>query len=384
MCPTPTGALQNSAVERQGTPSVPRAPRIAHAIETADTHATNSKRAAAWRLWSRHTASIGIPSPLLQFVSRKQRLQACESFCDALRHGELGKDKEATIQSGTIRNSIAQINATFRNNEIHPPFLDKSGKLRHSISKLLKSYANSDPPRNCQPALPQAFFAKVMQDLTVMRTIGCDYGIALCELTCLASFFGMRSVEYCKTKDPKPKTKRVTLQDIRFLHTQPKNLLASNAAKVSINFADQKNGIKHQKITRPRASPNGLQGYCPVTIAASLYNRVGSYAYECKNPPINLCVKDGWHHLITYQEVVKYQKHVAAVLGERLIGFPPSKIGTHSMRVTFATCLYEAGFSDAVIKSEGRWKSDAFLRYIRLNSTRQNYNITQALVHQAP
>lgn len=245
----------------------------------------------------------------------------------------------------------------------------------------MKSYENSDPARNCQPALPQSFFAKVMQDLQFMKTIQCDYGVALCELTCLASFFGMRSVEYCKTKDPKPKTQRITMRDIRFLHSRPRDLIASHADKVTITFSDQKNGVKNQKITRPRAPhSSGLPGYCPVLIAASLYNRVASYAYESSNPPINLCLKDGWHHQITYQEIIKYHKHVAATIGEEKIGFPPSKIGTHSMRVTFATCLYEAGFSDAIIKSEGRWKSDAFLKYIRLNSTRrQRYNVTQAL-----
>ncbi len=213
-----------------------------------------------------------------------------------------------------------------------------------------------------------------------MHTIRCDYGIALCELTCIAALFGMRSVEYTDTKDKRPRTRKVRANDIKFIFnsTQPPHL-HSNADKVSINFCNQKNGVRNQRITRPKATASALPGYCPVLLLASLFNRIKSYSYQDPNPPINLCMKDGFHHCITYREMIQYHKRVAASVGETILGFPPSRIGTHSMRVTFATCLYVAGFSDAIIKSEGRWKSDAFLKYIRLQCTTQTYDVTEAL-----
>jgi integrase len=95
-------------------------------------------------------------------------------------------------------------------------------------------------------------------------------------------------------------------------------------------------------------------------------------------------MKDGWLHQITYMEILKYHKRVAAALGKQHLGFSPEKIGTHSMRVTFATRLFEAGFSDAIIMAEGRWKSDAYLKYIRLNALRLGYNVTSAITSRNP
>jgi len=370
----------NNRGQQQRSAEPSRSSRISASIEAANTNATNQKRASAWSLWLLHITKQSLSSPFLVDSPRKVKIRTCETFCDAVRFGELGKTKKPSIQSSTIRNLIAQINQTFRGNDFKPPFLDKNGKLIYSVEKLLRSYANDDPVSNCQPALPPEFFAKVLADLRSMQTLQCDYGIALCELTCIAALFGMRSVEYTDTKDKKPRTKKVRVDDIKFIfNTTQSPHLHSNADRVSINFRNQKNGVRNQRITRPKATVTALPGYCPVLLLASLFNRIKSYCYQDPNPPINLCMKDGFHHSITYQEMIQYHKRVAASVGESIIGFPPSRIGTHSMRVTFATRLYIAGFSDAIIKSEGRWKSDAFLNYIRLQSTTQTYDITEAL-----
>ena len=47
-------------------------------------------------------------------------------------------------------------------------------------------------------------------------------------------------------------------------------------------------------------------------------------------------------------------------------GLDPSRYGTHSSRIGGASALSAAGIEDSVIKLMGRWKSIAFLKYIRL------------------
>ena len=49
-----------------------------------------------------------------------------------------------------------------------------------------------------------------------------------------------------------------------------------------------------------------------------------------------------------------------------LCGLDPSEFNTHSFRVGRATDLALIGTSDHVIRETGRWKTNAFLRYIRL------------------
>jgi hypothetical protein len=211
---------------------------------------------------------------------------------------------------------------------------------------------------------------------------GNDYNISLCQLTCIASFFGLRSVEYTSTRDKNPKTKRLTADNISFKFKSvcdTKPLHRQEADFVLFTFENQKNGIRNQTITRPRASNQCTPGYCPVKIAGALIDRIRNYKVDCKKPPINLTIRNGKPHFITYEEMMKFHEGIAHGLGENKIGFLPSKIGTHSMRVTLATNLYNQGYSDAIIMAESRWESNAFLKYIRLNHSDPKHNVTEAI-----
>ena len=55
----------------------------------------------------------------------------------------------------------------------------------------------------------------------------------------------------------------------------------------------------------------------------------------------------------------------------RTCGLDPSKYKGYSFRIGVATLTAESGFSDAQIRLLGRWKSDAFRKYIRSPGLRQ-------------
>jgi len=44
------------------------------------------------------------------------------------------------------------------------------------------------------------------------------------------------------------------------------------------------------------------------------------------------------------------------------------KVTPHSLRIGAATAAWRAGFSDSQIQAMGRWKSQAFLKYLRIDS----------------
>jgi hypothetical protein len=63
---------------------------------------------------------------------------------------------------------------------------------------------------------------------------------------------------------------------------------------------------------------------------------------------------------------IKYDKFSATL--KRMVtiqGFDPEKFSTHSLRIGGATALAAAGVPDSTIQTLGRWKSLAFLEYIR-------------------
>ena len=255
--------------------------------------------------------------------------------------------------------------------------MTSQGRLLFEVEQLLRSYAKNDPHLENRPCLPLAFFAAIIDKWIVAKKYKDELLTGLCELTLLAVFGGLRSCEYSTSQDESTLTERLRANDISFKFIgSPQNLTRRNADFVLFRFRNQKNGIKNQTIARPRAKTQHLRHFCPVLVAASLINRIRSYPEA--NPFINSVRIKNSTRLISYQEILDFQKQVARELGESL-GFDPSQYGTHCLRITFATWLYNAGFPDAIIKTEGRWQSDAFLRYIRSNNTRETFNVTLAI-----
>jgi hypothetical protein len=68
---------------------------------------------------------------------------------------------------------------------------------------------------------------------------------------------------------------------------------------------------------------------------------------------------DGWE--LFYSMLNEACKDIA-----RASGFNPSQFSSHSLRIGGASALAAAGVADSIIQIMGRWKSLAFLMYIRL------------------
>lgn len=258
------------------------------------------------------------------------------------------------------------------------PFLNQQGYLLFEVSQMLKSYSKEDPHLDNRPCLPMAYFGAVIDKWIVAKHDRDELTSGLCELTLLAVFGGLRSCEYSSSQDSSTLTERLRANDISFKFIgENRSSSRREADYVLLRFRNQKNGVKNQVVSRPRAKTQTLKHFCPVLIAATLINRIRSYGIP--NPYINSIRVNGKLKLLSYPEVLEFQKTVAAQLGETVLGFHPTSYGTHCLRITFATWLYNAGFPDAIIKIEGRWQSDAFLRYIRSNNTREQYNVTLAI-----
>ena len=60
------------------------------------------------------------------------------------------------------------------------------------------------------------------------------------------------------------------------------------------------------------------------------------------------------------------------------MGLDPTKFRTHSLRIGGASMLAAAGVPDYVIQTQGRWKSLAFLEYIRV--AKRSFDATLAAI----
>ena len=197
-------------------------------------------------------------------------------------------------------------------------------------------------------------------------------GIAIAQLVTLAFFFAMRSCEYSKTSSEEAKrTKIIRLRNIRFYknnrlvpHASP-NL--HNADMVNITFEFQKNDERNESVGMFAAGAD--DDMCPVKVTAAIVRRVRGYTdidADINDRKVNLFKNDkGKMTEITSATIRKKLRGAATSIGEARLGFKASEIGTHSIRSGAAMALFLAKVPTLTIMIIGRWRSDAFLRYIR-------------------
>jgi hypothetical protein len=187
----------------------------------------------------------------------------------------------------------------------------------------------------------------------------------------------MRSCEYSTTNkdDGKRKTNIITCDGVRFFggtaqgeirelpHDLPLTSLRQ-AECVSITFVEQKNGEKMETITQHRVNSGNL---CPVKAWAETIKRVRSYPGTTGKSAVNLFAlpKSGKLVSITAKQM---RAHIIAhvnKIGPDKLGIDIKRVGTHSLRSSCAMLLYLAEVRTSTIMLLGRWKSDAFLLYLR-------------------
>ena len=111
---------------------------------------------------------------------------------------------------------------------------------------------------------------------------------------------------------------------------------------------------------------------CHVAALAKLVARVrryepGELKWQDRNQrPINLVATGGRFATVTAGQILHHLRAAAPQYGKDRLGFLISKIGTHSLHTGAATAMFLAGVPAETIKLIGRWRSQTFLRYIRI------------------
>jgi len=186
-----------------------------------------------------------------------------------------------------------------------------------------------------------------------------------------AFFFAMRACEYVKTPE-EGKTKLITLGCIKFFTKTRVELnhldqdLLTKAYYVQIVFVDQKNGERFEKRSQTRTKDKTL---CPVLRFGRAVQRVRQYVPGacddtplCSiNDPVSISAST-----ITSAFTLKFLRDTCRIHGgKEKFGFDPKDIGNKSPRSGAAMALFLQNHSSDRIMILGRWKSKAFLDYIR-------------------
>ena len=244
------------------------------------------------------------------------------------------------------------------------PIRDASGGLCKFLNDQIMGYEDNDPPPKQQSPAPIQVFDLIKQEYSSAQDTACS------QLIEGALFFGMRSCEYTKT--PGQKKKRTTLLELRDITFYDHNSivishnhlnLITEASIVKITFRKQKNKENCQEVIL-RKSPNRL---CSVEAWAKIVKRIRSYPNSNDNTFVNtyFCTSSGKYKQITNDHVINMLRSAVQIIGPEKIGVPLERVGTHTLRTSFALFMSLGNEEDSTIMLKGRWKSNAFMRYIR-------------------
>ena len=154
------------------------------------------------------------------------------------------------------------------------------------------------------------------------------------------------------------------------------------ADAVSVTFRRQKNRDNGVVVTQHRTDGTGDAEMCPVRALAALVIRIRGYASfsvrGTTNVGINALELADGSGLggISSKEVLKQLRDAATAVGEKKLGFPVDRIGTHSIRAGAAMAMFLAGVPCETIQLIGRWRSRTFMKYLRIQVTASTRGVT--------
>ena len=282
------------------------------------------------------------------------------------------------MASSTVRNTINNVVASFRQKGHPNPTRDDDGQLAWILSRQFRSYKNRDPKENPEKALP----ACILQRIALNQTT--DFTRAVSQLSIGAFFFACRSCEYLKVPKPHDKrTKLLTLKNIAFykngtqLHHQLHSSILHTAESVSITFETQKNDQKFDTVTQWRTHHPLL---CPVRQWAELSLRIYSYPGATENTPVSATWRHNRIEHVTSQDIITTLRNAVKAHGEDDLRIYQHEIGTHLIRSGAAMAMYLGGVPVFAIMMIGRWSSDTFMKYIRKQIEQFTFDVSTRML----
>ena len=339
---------------------------------------THKDRDRTWQRWLSWLQTVGIErDPFLDGFTVPQRIRLVGGFAISVRRCKHSHPRYTEpLVAGTIKSTLSHLGAAFQHNDKPDPRHNKDGTSHPHLKAITRSFKKSDPKEKAQKALtPQvlAYLYRYAKDDA--------FTIHIADLCNGAFFFACRSCEYSKT----PGTRRTNIITLRNVIFRKKNRKVINLTKlhkadtVSITFTLQKNEMFYETVTQHRNSSSTQN---PVIIWANIYRRVMKIPGATIDTPVNAfynMITDQTEY-ITSDQILKSLRWAVDELGEDILGYTSAEIGCHSIRSGAAMSMYLQKIAVFTIMLQGRWCSDAFLRYIRRQVKEFSQGVSEAMI----
>jgi hypothetical protein len=340
---------------------------------------THEKQHLAWTRWTRWLQQVELfDDEYLEAFQPKSRTRLIGAFAAAVRAARFSGAAYDQLAASTVSGTVNDVASAFVDAGVPDPRQTESGATSRFLQRQYRSYRNSDANIKQQKALT----ASILLDLHEhsQLPISSQAEKATATLAIGAFFFAMRSCEYTHVTGPR-RTKPLRLRNLRFIKNRRTMDLTSpdiaSADAIAITFEFQKTDIQNETVHQ---HSTGRAVLCPVSAWADIVQRILAYPNSDEHSLVSTVVCNDKRSLITGAFLCTKLRDAAQRIGEDVLGFPPSDIGTHSIRSGGAMAMYLAGVPVFTIMLIGRWSSDAFLRYIRRQVLQFSAGVSKRMV----
>ena len=181
----------------------------------------------------------------------------------------------------------------------------------------------------------------------------------------VAIFLCLRSCEYAST--PGTSKHYISICDVKFVnkHGEEEDCIAK-VATLKVFFRSSKADQTGRGCTRC-IEFSGCSWLCPVRTSWSIAK---SNKKACRSPgdPFMMYIKhDGTNAHISRHQISSALKRTAIISN-----LDAKCYSSHSLRIGGATALFLGGASDLTVQLFGRWSSNVYKSYTRINQAKQN------------
>ena len=352
---------------------------------TAVTGKTRKAKSKIFGLWADFCQDYKVPPSLYTLGDQQDKLSYLLVF--ALRYRLKGQ-RNKPVTAGTVKTALTAVGTGIADLGVPNPCKSPgSDKLHPLLSDLIKGLEKKDGPTGrSYPAnitILRALHDILDVDHHKFGTLN-QHVILLC---IIAFYWLLRPAEYLNPETEESRSQAFRLRDIHFtMDGKVYNAIHAplydetdleRISYASLQFSDQKNAVKGEQVGhRATSDPT----WCPTKALGRLVLHLRKHKATATTPIFHhYNTSDKRWHYVTSKHITNALRHAATHV-QATTGIDPSLISARSLRPGGATALLCAGIDKDAIQLLGRWKSDAMLRYLRIQAASLQFNYAQQML----
>ena len=351
--------------------------------DSAHTGKTTDARNRIFGIWTSFCIEHHVEASLANVPDAEQRL--CYLLVFSMRYRSEGQ-KGKSVSANTVTDALLAVGSGIANLGQPDPRKETPGSTRNHplLAAFLKGLRDKDDPAK------RSYPANIPIVRNLWNILGVDdpiYGRVnrhVCDLTIIAFYWLLRPAEYTPSRGA-GRSQAFRFCDVSFTigdvvrsatDLSLNDVTESSVTSAVLTFTDQKNGVRGEQVAQ-RANTDPIM--CPAKALFRLTQHLRDHRAPATSPLYTFYDSTNTARTVSSRLITNGLRHSAQSLQDTT-GIDYALLSARSLRPGGATALMCANIDPTWIQLLGRWKSNAMLRYLRIQAHVNNAHFSQLML----